>query len=101
MRLALILGIGLFVAHAAIAADSRLITIPEPTPIPAPLSQRKSDLQQPKPDERGTEQIPLVVKIVPAEESPEQKQRDDEKAELDQQSVRNLIISTNKLLFIG
>jgi len=104
VNLTVILAVGLFATHAAIAADSRLITIPEPTPILAPLdepSQKKSDLQQPKPDERGTEQIPLVVKIVPAEASPEQKQQDDEKAELDQQSVRNLIISTNKLLFIG
>ena len=104
VNLTVILAVGLFATHAAIAADSRLITIPEPTPILAPLdepSQKKSDLQQPKPDERGTEQIPLVVKIVPAEASPEQKQQDDEKAELDQQTVRNLIISTNKLLFIG
>ena len=72
-------------ANAAGATDPRFITIPEPTPTPAPLDEptQKSDPQQVKPEERGTEQIPLVVKAIPSEPTPQQKEQEKEKSNQD------------------
>jgi hypothetical protein len=95
MRLALILGIGLFAAHTAMAADSRLITTPEPPPPLLNEPNHQSDLQQPKPEERGTEQIPFVVKVVPSEPTPEAEIQSKEKSEFD----RKLANFTGDLAF--
>jgi hypothetical protein len=58
---------------------------PAATPSPAPLDQpvRQTDQQQAPPDNRGTDQIPFIVKELPRERSEEEKTDAKEKAALD------------------
>jgi hypothetical protein len=94
-RAAIIFAALIALSGTALAADSRMIDltsppIPEPPAIPQ-LQQPKqpaANQQQFAPDQRGTEQSPLVVKTVPEKKAAEDIKREEEKAELDRESVR-------------
>jgi hypothetical protein len=58
-------------------------------------TRHQKDLQNPKTEEHGTEQVPLVVKIIPPNPTPKQEQREEEKAEQD----RRLADYTELLFF--
>jgi hypothetical protein len=105
------------VPYPALAAGSRIIEIPEPppsepmppvTPQPpavSPLDQPNSKPNQQKiaPDNRGTEQSPFVVKTVPPEKTREENKREEEKAEIDHETVRLTrdLVDYTWLLFIA
>jgi hypothetical protein len=57
----------------------------QPNPTPSDQPKDQGDFQKPNTEEHGTENVPLIVKIIPTEPSPERKQQAKEKAELDRQ----------------
>jgi hypothetical protein len=90
-----------------LAAGSRTIEIPHPTrptPSPAPLDRApQTDQQNASADNRGTDQVPFVVKELPRERSEEEKLTHKEKAALDRRLTEYTgnLASYTKALFIG
>jgi hypothetical protein len=89
----------LMLTVAALAADQhshpvRRLQQPQKT---------SGDQQQFSPDNRGTEQTPLVVKTIPPEKSKDDIQREKEKTELDRKTVQltGNLVSYTWLLFIA
>ena len=110
-------------ALAVLAAEARVIDVPQPAPAPAPAPPPPPPLELPQPmqppalpkvveptqqepkqptttqqqfapDNRGTEQAPLIAKTIPEQRSAQETKRAEEKAKLDRESVnltRNLV----------
>ena len=75
MRFALLLAVALIVASGDATAQQRQRTLNRPP--------NEAQQQQAAPDNRGTDQIPFVVKEIPRERSAEERKEADEKSELD------------------
>lgn len=83
MRLVLLIAVLLFASPAS-GQDRRLV--PVPRPIPPLFSEQPrygGDLQNADAKERGTENVPVVVKVIPPDPSPEDREHAAEKADLD------------------
>ncbi len=86
-------GFTVLVVTAAVA-QSRLIQVPQAEPsapqVPAQSDQpsHEAQKQQAAPDNRGTEQVPFVVKELPRERSQKDEEEAGEKAELDRKLTR-------------
>jgi hypothetical protein len=91
---------------AAAAQQQHSIPPHKPAPpvtAPSKLQPSAEDSQQQHaPENRGTEQVPFVVKVIPSERSQEAEKHDAQKAEIDRQTVeftRDLAGYTNRLFW--
>jgi hypothetical protein len=102
MRLLAAFSAFLMLMATTLAADRR----PHPAPPPTRLQQPQKanpNQQQLDHDNRGTEQVPLVVKTITPERSQDDIQREKEKAELDRKTVQLTgdLVSYTWLLFVA
>ena len=101
MRLALF-ALGLLLTMPALGQEHRLVPVRRPiAPFLQPDYRGQGYLHQPNPEERGTEQVPPIVKVIPTKTTPEVEQREKIKEEHDKRLADYTEALFYATLFLG